>query len=664
VTIEETMGKSAPTFFIPYLLVTPLLAAGATVVLVENSKPTSAIVAVSEDRPAAEELARCVQKATGARLPIVNSPAGIAKSQVRILVGRAVAAPEILASLQKLRPDSVVIHVDENAVTLAGNPAQGTEFAVYTFLEKMMGVRWLWPGELGEIVPRMKSLRLETGSFQQEPAFSVRRAGSLSESAAREPKQGPDQWAAYQHKIGVVFDEQALALARLWAKHNRFGGPAVHGGHAFGAMAPPAKYGEGHPEYYALVNGKRLWQNYDGKHGAQLCTTNPDVVRIVTEYCNRTFDEHPDWEAISISPNDGGGFCECEQCRKLDTGTYQVVGADPEAGGGKIRVITDRMMTFANQVTEGVVRKHPDKKLSILAYSAYREPPVRVKIHPSLNIQYHLRANMHWNPEAARKEYAAIEGWSRAATNLGVTEFLIQGALADMPRLFVEPMARSIRRIHELHYQQYGTQAGEGFATNGLNYYALGKLLWEPARDEREILREYVEKGFGPGAAAMNRYYEGLMNRWKESGSKGLDLDDCRLKTYEGLAALYPPEFRSARHAEIDEARRLTSGDDRKRVEFIAQALRYMDVTLAAVEKSLPLLRSGWELGPKSVTAPKDPDMRAFRAALAAWEEREAFIAAQKNTLVLSYRWTRYNDYLRAFNPLWRMREFVKSFKS
>ena len=48
-----------------------------------------------------------------------------------------------------------------------------------------------------------------------------------------------------------------------------------------------------------------------------------------------------------------------------------------------------------------------------------------------------------------------------------------------------------------------------------------------------------------------------------------------------------------------------------------------------------------------------------FKTALAAWEEREKFIADQKSTLVISYRWTRYNDYLRSFNPLWRMRDWA-----
>lgn len=637
----------------------------APVSLVQDSQPKACVAlgpaSTADDRHAAGELGHYIRKATGASLPVCNSARQKPKEQARILVGLSACPPDIGRHISKLRPDSVYVRVSADGIAmLAGNGPRGTSFAVYSFLEKAVGIRWLWPGELGEIVPRAKSLQVQPLSLEQQPAFTLRRVGNFNDSGTREPKQSLDPWAAYQHKLGIVYDEEALAQTRLWALRNRFGGPATHGGHAFGAMVPPSKHGPAHPEYFALVNGKRLWDNYDGKHGAQLCTSNPDVVRLVTEYCIRTFDEHPEYEMISISPNDGGGFCECERCRSLDTGSYETQNLDPEAGGGRTRVITDRIMTFANQVTEGVVRRHPGKKLSILAYGAYRQPPARVRIHPSLNIQYHLRANMHWDPEAARKEFEAIAGWAKAATNLGVTEFLIQGALADMPRLFPEPMAVSIRRIQESNYQHYGTQAGEGFATNGLNYYVLGKLLWDPSLDHREVIRDYVEKGFGKAAPAMMRYYAGLMDRWKQNKSRGLTLDDCRLKTYESLAALYPSEFRKARRADTDEALGRATGDDRKRVEFVAQGLRYLELTLDAVEKSLPLLKAGWQLGPKDITAPKDPDMRLFQGALGAWEQREKFIAAQKNTLVLSYRWTRYNDYLRTFNPLWRMRDWAQ----
>jgi hypothetical protein len=645
--------------------VVPLILAGAPpakdVVVLDNGRSNATIVvaktATEDEREAAGELAAYVRKATGTALA---TSAAVSPGRTAILVGPAAAPAGVAAKLREFHGDGYVIDIrPDGRIVLAGSGPHGTSYAVYAFLEKYLGVRWLWPGETGEVVPVTKSLRLAPASIAKETPFVSRRLGSFTDFGPVTEEKQPGEWAAYQKTLGIEYDEVALAATKQWAKRNGFGGPGIRGGHAFGAMVPPKLYGPKHPEYYALIKGERVWQNYDGKHGAQLCTTHPDVVRLVAEYCIKTFNEHPEWDMISISPNDGGGFCECDRCRRLDTGTTAVQGPDPEAGGGRVRIITDRMMTFANQVTAEVVRKHPNKKLSILAYSAYREPPTRLKIHPSLNIQFHLRANTHWNPAAEKKEYAEMLGWSQAATNLGITEFLIQGALADMPRLFPETMARSIHRAHELGFRAYSTQAGEGFATNGINYYMLGKLLWEPALDWKQVQDEYVRKGFGEAAPIMARYLEGFQGRWREVRSKGLMLDDSTAKTLEGLIAVYPAPFRAERRRDIEAALKLAQGKERERVRFIERGLAYVEATMNVVEKTLPLVKAGWQFFPE-VVPPANADRKALLDAMQAWQAREEFITANKGTFVISYRWVQYNDHLRTFNPLWKMLEWVK----
>ncbi len=399
-------GRSLPSLFLCATFVSVGSATqGREVALVEDRRPAAAIVidaaASAEDREAARELALFIEKATGAKLPVTNSvPAG---RSALILVGTGVAPPDSAGALRRLRADGFVIRVSpDGTVVLAGNGVGGTSYAVYTFLEMFLGIRWLWPGELGEVVPKVSSLRLEPVSIEKEPAYELRRLGHFGAFPRRDEaeEKRPDEWADYQKTLGIEYHPEVMAQTRQWARRLQFGSKTIRGGHAFGAMVPPKHWGPIRPEYYALVGGRRLWDNYDGKHGAQLCTSNPEVVRLVTEYCVKTFDKHPDWRTISISPNDGGGFCECDRCRALDSGRTAIQNPDPEAGGGKVRIITDRIMTFANQVTEGVTGRHPDKQVSILAYGSYRQPPVRMKIHPSLNIQFHLRANTHWNPAA------------------------------------------------------------------------------------------------------------------------------------------------------------------------------------------------------------------------------------------------------------------------
>lgn len=297
--------------------------------LVEHSQARAAVVATAADREAAQELIRYVEKATGAKVPVVSSaPAG----GTRILVGAAACPPAIREQLKRLRQDAVLIRtLPDNSLALAGNGQDGTIFAVYSFLERFLGIRWLWPGELGEHIPKMTDLRLNQVALTEEPAYLWRDLGPGG------ALWGPlDKWAA-ERKLGV--SEEHQRLQKLWEKRNRFGGELIYGGHAFGEILPPAKYGPVHPEYYALVNGKRDWEHFDGKHGTQPCTTNPGVIRLTTDYARRFFDQHPDYEAFAVSLNDGGGFCECDRCRRLDSGQVESTADDPEAGKGGKRIV-------------------------------------------------------------------------------------------------------------------------------------------------------------------------------------------------------------------------------------------------------------------------------------------------------------------------------------
>jgi hypothetical protein len=326
--------------------------------------------ASAEAREAASELARYVAKATGEQLSITDSAPA---SAIRILVGPSACPPKVRQQLSRLRGDGYVIQsLPGGSLALAGNGRDGTSFAVCRFLERSLGIRWLWPGENGEVVPKTGALRLEAVSVQQEPAYLWRDLGPGGALWGR-----MDKWAA-ERELGVSAEHQRIE--RLWEKRNGFGGLRFFGGHALGEIFPPSKYGSTHPEYFALVGGRRAWEKFDGKHGAQPCTSNPDVVRLTAEYVERFFDQHPEYDAFSISLNDGGGFCECDRCRRLDSGAQLANAGDPEGGKpGKRAVITDRIITFANQLAELVARRHPDKKLLLFAYGPYKLPPTRTK---------------------------------------------------------------------------------------------------------------------------------------------------------------------------------------------------------------------------------------------------------------------------------------------
>ncbi len=632
----------------------------ATVEVVKDGKPRATVVlsaeATAEEREAAQELVRYVERATGARLPIASSAGSV--TGTRILVGDSVSPPNVRRQLEKLQPDGYIIRVSPDySIILAGQKRHGTSFAVYQFLERFLGVRWLWPGEIGEVVPATKNLALELSSSTEEPAYLWR---SLGPGGAL---WGPyDRWEA-ELRIGISPEHQKVQ--RQWELRNRFGGARIYGGHSWGMLVPPAKYGIEHPEYFALVNGKRdsKAEGFDGKHLRQLCTSNPDVIRIVTEGVIRFFDEHPDYDGFSITGNDGRGFCECARCRALDTGETQLERADPETGAQRVStVITDRIITFSNQVAEGVAKKYPNKLLMVAAYGPYRRPPTKVAPHPNLISQYCFEAHRHWNDDSAKFDWTNSEGWSRVANYRGIYEYFIRGGFPDLPRLAPDKIEETVRRLHKMDYRYYQTQHGDGYAINGFNYYLLGRLLWNPSLKWQDVMQDYTDKAFGRAAPAIRRNFQRMNDQWRSTGGLLL-LDNATLREYRRVVAAYPKSFRDSCRQDLEEALQLAQGDERARVEFLVKGLRYVELTMQAIEHTIPLFEDGWDLLPQTFTEPPLPKWQDFDRAVAAWEERERYVESMKNDFVVPYFWIRYHTEERTFNPLRRLRA-VKSQRS
>ena len=129
--------------------------------------------------------------------------------------------------------------------------------AVEDFLERECGVRWLWPGTTGEVVPSLKTLKLKPGFHTDRPAFSVRVL-----------KYGIEPAWGRRMKLGQSVDYIT--------------------GHAFKRLVPPSKYFAEHPEYFALVSARNWIGSADKPEVAarcplQICTSNPEVLKIVAQ---------------------------------------------------------------------------------------------------------------------------------------------------------------------------------------------------------------------------------------------------------------------------------------------------------------------------------------------------------------------------------------------
>ena len=229
----------------------------ADLVIVSNdSLPVPIIVqaeAPPRTREAAEVLADYIEKVSGKK-PFVMLGASSPSPDRAIWVG---VQPEVKALFPKVdfdfqHPEEIVIAANEKHVVIAGrdrwDPAKldietregvikgvqqeyGTINAVYTFLQDQLGVRWLWPGELGEDVPRSERLAIHAPlEYRYHPQMRAR--GSMF-NYCRLGNKGYGR----SHEWTM---RQRLQLDSL----------AIEGGHGFGDWWD--RYHEKYPEIFAL----------------------------------------------------------------------------------------------------------------------------------------------------------------------------------------------------------------------------------------------------------------------------------------------------------------------------------------------------------------------------------------------------------------------------
>jgi len=652
-------------------------------IIVKGGTPQATIIvskrASEDEMSAANELQSYIRKISGVSIPVKKDDGKFSGNI--IAVGRSRINVNSNLGFETLEREGFRIKTSGNILSLAGKDDAGTQFAVYSFLEKYLGIRWLWPGELGEVVPQLKTIEVGQIDDTEEPDFKWRDRGP--EGALWGAPTGPTEMHARELLLGVTREHQKEV--ELWEKRNKWGGMKIYGGHCLGEIFPPEKYGKTHPEYYALVDGKRdvPGPDYDYKHEGQICTTNPEVIKVIVEWIRNFFDKHPDYDGVHITLNDGRGFCECEKCRALDVGEFvKGEGIDAEEmqrRRARRTVVTDRVFTYVNQVTEEVQKTHPGKYVVSMAYSRYITPPKRIKLHPFAIPQYCLWSSYrHADAEQKKTHEDIAAGWAKASEKTGIYEYFINGSWPGIHRLVMSHIAESIKYLYKQGVELYQTQSGDEFGVNGINYYVASKLLWDTSLDEQQILDDFYQRGFGKAAGAIKRFHTRLEQGWSTATKDGKDVSCNSLKNTR-LLELFTPELLERCRQDLAEAERIADNDlIRRRVEFYKKGFRYTELTVDAVIATRKLTALDIDLYPRrfrlGVGDPypneevkqkieqldKQEVKRLVAEAEAAWEKRDGFVEELKNDYVLAYFWVRYNNLTRRFNPVKNLRELSK----
>jgi hypothetical protein len=529
-------------------------ARGPLVEVVHAAAPKAQIVIPAQpsllEEFAAAELQRYLAKISGAKLPVLKEGEVGTRPFSFYLGGTQKArAAGVAPDERRMGRDGFALRSAPGGLIVLGNNELGTVFGVYELLERCFDVRWFMPGELGEQVPRRDSLRLGQMNLVFNPSFRVRWVCE-------------GEWSLHQRmNVAVKVGERIVGINWKWHFHT------------FRTLIPPEKYYAEHPDYFALVKGKRTVTE-SKTHENQLCTANPEVVREVAKKLIATLDAEPGVEIIALSPNDGGGFCECEQCQALD-----------EPGRDWFARYSRRLATFNSEVAKLVSKRYPRVLIKTGAYAMYARPPLDKDYRPALNqiVQLcHLyfchnhtigraacEAGRTYTPKAEfqpNQEFRKVlDQWLELSPHVFVYEYYTVGGIsrAGLPWPLVHTIGKDIPYYHKRGVEGFYTQASEGrFYQLGLNYYLAAKLCWNAELNVDALLADYFEKFYGPAVAPMREYFMGMdrsLEQWNGCVSYGL-------QGVTGLKVIGPkiftPEVMAQMGSHLEQAEQLAKGDE------------------------------------------------------------------------------------------------------
>jgi len=403
---------------------------------------------------AAGKLQFYLEKITGTRIALTNNPAEGGKY---IYLGKnAITDSVVIRKINSLKDDGFYLDISSKRIFLAGNSGKADLFAVSTFLEEYTGCMKFTGSE--EFIPGRKTIKLTPSIKKYEPAFAFRHPYFRD----RQNKEF-FEW----HKLNS-FDDWGLFV------------------HTFQRLCPPEEYFEKHPEYFSLVNGRRI---RDG----QLCLSNPQVIKILGDNLAELIARQPGKTYWSVSQNDCINYCECENCKNL----YRKYGN-----------ISGAYIEMANKLAE----RFPGKQISTLAYQFTRQAPENIKLLDNVNIMFcSIECNRSIPLAVDPGSHGFVndmKAWEKLSNNIFVWDYVVQFKtyLCPFPNFHVlQPNIRFFRDHHGRMMFQQGS--GDGWSDLcELKQYLISKLLWYPDINSDSVKNRFIDLYYGPASEFIKSY--------------------------------------------------------------------------------------------------------------------------------------------------------------
>lgn len=387
-----------------------------------------------------------------------------------IVVGLASDFPELAKDVfdtsKNASKEQYLLRSTSNQLLILGVSDLAVREGVWDLLYRL-GYRQFFPTATWEVIPSTPELSVTVNTLQQ-PDYVYRRIWPTY-STWKENKPLWEEWQT-RNRMGMSFK--------------------LNTGHAYGNIIHRNQaVFDAHPEYYALNDGERHIAAQ-----AKFCISNPGLRQLVVDFADKFFAENPDADCFSVDPSDGLNWCECDPCALIGTPS-------------------DQALMLANDVSELLEKKYPDKYVAMYAYNMHGPPPTKVRARERVIITVataFIKGGMTFD--------SIMQGWrAMGVQRFGVREYYsIIHWDKDLPRgpkaSGLVPLALSIRKFHGMGAVYMSAESSENFGPAGLGYYIASRVMWNgnEADQVESLVDDFLTRAFEDAKPGMKAFYEVL----------------------------------------------------------------------------------------------------------------------------------------------------------
>lgn len=564
---------------------TPSAALAGDLVLVNKGKSVAPIIIPDNlpprTRDVVDELALYIEKTTGAKPDIIQgAPTPIPAHAIWVGYQPALITLFPKTDFDFKFPEEILLITNDNHIAILGkdvyDPANstiesprgtlqniqvqyGTANAIYTFIQDILNVRWLWPGTAGEDIDARETLIIKPFEYRYHP--QIRGRGGLLTYSDLSPKSGYGKSQDWVRRQRLQYDSLDIS-----------------GGHGFGDWWD--KYHETHPEYFALQPDGTRTPSHESRN-VKLCQSNPAVWDQWIANVEEELKHDPNQTIFNASPNDGysSGICVCENCRAWDDLSAVKRRYTWKGKNETYVAMSDRYFTFANHLAVKLKERYPDKPYYVYMYSYGPSRPVPVHTKPAANVLVGAVANFilrdglkdKYSPDGETFKQQ-FEAWGKIVTqmtwrpNIGSPVGWQQG----LPDIDLTQTIKDFKLVGDSNViAVFMDMNWEHWATQGPQNYLMTQLTWNLNADIHAIMNDYYQRGFGPAASTIKTYWQ-LME-----DTRNQVLDDDGLHAHP-IYEIYNDDFFKKANGLLDQANQEIASANSPKQDLYFQRIKFL----------------------------------------------------------------------------------------